>query len=193
MELWSAKTAAIGFLPVLMAASGSPSLEARRANEDAYVSAGVANVSVVADLWKTGRNSSSAKVVRYHSAPQLIYSDDMSAVSVIPSHVDETPVLRAHPAPSSVALSDEYWRRVDDGAAFLMLLDAVDWRPSIWADEGELVFEWIADGKHAIVSFEGDGTLGYTTLRDGVFSSGELVDPPVTILPDDLREYLSQA
>lgn len=77
-----------------------------------------------------------------------------------------------------------------DVRAFAQHLPEISWQPSIWTGDGEVVFEWIGDGKHAVVSLEGDGFIGYTMLLDGQFVSGEIDQASVLSFPDDLKEYL---
>ncbi|MGN7713936.1 hypothetical protein [Agrobacterium radiobacter] len=78
----------------------------------------------------------------------------------------------------------------DDALKFAGVISDIAWKPAVWSDEGEVVFEWINAGRHAIVSLEGDGTLGYTVLKDGKFVSGQVVGAPVTGVPHDLMDYL---
>lgn len=78
---------------------------------------------------------------------------------------------------------------VADAAEFRKQISGLEWQPSEWSDEGEICFEWIAPGRHAIVSIESDGFIGYAMLVNGCFVSGaELASP--SRLPDDLRTYL---
>jgi hypothetical protein len=66
--------------------------------------------------------------------------------------------------------------------------------PLVWGDrDGELAFEWISSTKHAIVSFEGDGLIGYAMRTGGRFRPGEIRDAPATVFPPDLRAYLAGA
>jgi|GEM_PF-2829163 len=80
---------------------------------------------------------------------------------------------------------------LNDAAHFYSLIKDLAWAPDVWADEGEIAFEWIDPNRHAVVSIEGDGRLGYTMRKGDVFVSGSVIDAPVSILPEDLREYLS--
>ncbi|OHV80070.1 hypothetical protein LCM4579_23085 [Ensifer sp. LCM 4579] len=82
---------------------------------------------------------------------------------------------------------------LDDAAQFYTLVKDLAWAPSIWADEGEIGFEWIRGDKHAIVSIDGGGSYGYTLLRGEAFEPGAYEDPRVSFLPQDLREYLEVA
>lgn len=78
-----------------------------------------------------------------------------------------------------------------DAYEFLGCLPAGIPAPSIWSDgECEVVFEWIGLRDHAVVSLEGDGILGYTYRRDGVFVPGEDSIAKAKSLPKDLRSYL---
>lgn len=79
-----------------------------------------------------------------------------------------------------------------DALAFADTLRELPWQPEVWADESEVVFEWINDGQHAVVSIEGDGHLGYTMLINGQFRSGIDTEASVTHLPRDLQEYLNK-
>ncbi len=82
---------------------------------------------------------------------------------------------------------------VADAVEFSKAIKSVEWQPSVWSDEGEIVFEWIDESKHAVVSVEGDGSIGYTMLIDGRFISGAIEEANVHMLPADLRDYLLQA
>ncbi|NTF17693.1 hypothetical protein G6L37_04720 [Agrobacterium rubi] len=77
-----------------------------------------------------------------------------------------------------------------DAAEFRKHLADLAWKPDEWADEGEICFEWIAPNRHAIVSIEGDGEIGYAMLVDGTFVSGEEAAIPHRF-PADLKSYLS--
>lgn len=76
-----------------------------------------------------------------------------------------------------------------EAAVFRAHLASLTWKPNEWADEGEICFEWISSNRHAIVSIEGDGEIGYALLVDGRFEAGAEVCPP-SRLPDDLRAYV---
>ena len=76
-----------------------------------------------------------------------------------------------------------------DAAEFRKHLVDLAWAPIEWADEGEICFEWIAPDRHAIVSIEGDGEIGYAMLVDGKFVSGEATAKTGRI-PADLGRYL---
>ncbi len=194
MQLWSAKTAAVGILPVVFAATGADCTALQPRHEDVRWGAYAASTSTIDDeVWLMSRNSASP------SQKNVTQSDDIFVVSgsevykptVSP---DETPMLQGKSGIKTVEFAvDIGSSRAADAIEFLQLLDAIEWRPDIWGDEGEIVFEWISDTKHAVVSFEGDGSIGYTVMRDGAFVAGEVVDAPSSILPPDLREYLSAA
>lgn len=77
-----------------------------------------------------------------------------------------------------------------DAQIFRAQLADVAWLPAVHHEEGEVLFEWIGNGRHAVVSIEGDGRIGYAMLRGDRFVSGEVPDPPVTSLPHDLAAYL---
>lgn len=62
--------------------------------------------------------------------------------------------------------------------------------PHVWADDAEVVFEWISDGRHAIVSCEGDGVIGYTYRVGGRFVPGEKTAASPDSFPADLSAYL---
>lgn len=78
-----------------------------------------------------------------------------------------------------------------DAALFRERVKELAWQPEEWSDEGEICFEWIAPGRHAIVSIEGDGEIGYAMLVDGKFIAGDEIGTPADI-PRDLGRYLSQ-
>lgn len=78
-----------------------------------------------------------------------------------------------------------------DAQTFYELTRDLTWTPQIWNDDGEIVFEWIESDRHAVVSIEGDGTLGYAVLRDGQFLPGQQKNAPVGTMPIDLKEYLA--
>ncbi|WP_310301431.1 hypothetical protein [Rhizobium sp. BE258] len=80
-----------------------------------------------------------------------------------------------------------------DASAFAQHLKEISWRPNVWQGDDEVVFEWISGNKHAVVSVEGDGVIGYTMLVNGDFVSGAEEDPSVDHLPSDLRDYLIAA
>ncbi len=82
---------------------------------------------------------------------------------------------------------------IDDAAAFMVAIRDLPWQPAVWADDGEVVFEWIDDTRHAVVSIEGDGFIAYTLLRGDEFVSGELAEAPANSLPADLKAYLAAA
>ncbi|MXN46041.1 hypothetical protein GR138_12655 [Shinella kummerowiae] len=79
-----------------------------------------------------------------------------------------------------------------DALTFAGILRDLTWQPEVWADDSEVVFEWIGDGRHAVASIEGDGRIGYTLMIDGQFVSGADADASVTTLPADLKEYLTK-
>ncbi|MER8374426.1 hypothetical protein [Mesorhizobium sp. M1406] len=62
--------------------------------------------------------------------------------------------------------------------------------PSVWADEGEIAFEWKWGDRHAILSLEEDGAIGYAMYSDGQFFPGGEVATQEK-LPQDLLNYLS--
>ncbi len=82
---------------------------------------------------------------------------------------------------------------VSDAVEFSKAIKGIEWQPSVWSDDGEIVFEWINDTKHAVVSIEGDGSIGYTMLFDGRFISGAFDDTNVHTIPVDLKDYLLSA
>tara|TARA_Y100000780_G_scaffold211197_1_gene210602 strand:+ start:261 stop:899 length:639 start_codon:yes stop_codon:yes gene_type:complete len=77
-----------------------------------------------------------------------------------------------------------------DALAFSHTISSLVWQPESWVDDGEAVFEWITDGKHAIVSIEGDGTFAYAMYREGGFVPGLTEGPSVSEIPEDLVAYL---
>jgi hypothetical protein len=78
-----------------------------------------------------------------------------------------------------------------EAAEFRAQITALAWQPNEWSDDGEICFEWISSDRHAIVSIEGNGEIGYTMLVDGTFVAGAETCPPCR-LPDDLCRYLSR-
>jgi hypothetical protein len=78
-----------------------------------------------------------------------------------------------------------------DALAFSRSIRFLDWQPEHWVDDGEAVFEWIADGKHAVVSIEGDGTFAYAMYREGGFVPGLTEGASVAEIPEDLVSYLA--
>ncbi|WP_206520844.1 hypothetical protein, partial [Mesorhizobium sp. M7A.F.Ca.CA.004.11.2.1] len=63
--------------------------------------------------------------------------------------------------------------------------------PSVWADDGEIAFEWKWGERHAILSIEEDGTVGYAIYRGGQFSPGR-ERANLEVLPADLLDYLRE-
>jgi hypothetical protein len=64
-------------------------------------------------------------------------------------------------------------------------------RPALWTDrECEVVFEWIGQRDHAIVSLEGDGILGYAMRINGQFVPGSCRAAQASSFPEDLLKYL---
>ena len=80
---------------------------------------------------------------------------------------------------------------LEDAAEFYAKVKELAWVPDIWADDGEVAFEWIEGSKHAVVSIEGDGHLGYTLLINGRFVPGRSSAAAVSSLPRDLLDYLT--
>ena len=78
-----------------------------------------------------------------------------------------------------------------DASNFNYALKEVVWKPAVYVEDGEIVFEWIRDGKHAVVSVEGDGVLGYTMLVEGKFISGSTEMASTGAVPADLKAYLA--
>lgn len=60
----------------------------------------------------------------------------------------------------------------------------------VWAEEGEIAFEWKWGERHAILSIEEDGTIGYAMDRGGQFLPGSEI-AKLGALPGDLLEYLA--
>ena len=147
------------------------------------------------------------------SATAFRVPDVTTKYIAVPDKNGSGSVVTSHPSGASITFSFDDQHQVQSGAkartvdaAELVIdrlfVDATEfgkhlknlrWKPSVWSDESEVVFEWISGDRHAVVSIEGDGAIGYTMLRDGIFVSGEVEDPPVSIMPPDLREYLSVA
>lgn len=84
-------------------------------------------------------------------------------------------------------------RLYSDAQIFGELVKELPWRPTTWEADGEIVFEWIDGDRHAIVSVEGDGQIGYTMLVDDTFIPGEAEWPSVSVLPEDLKAYILSA
>jgi hypothetical protein len=80
-----------------------------------------------------------------------------------------------------------------DAISFAASFDDRLLQPAIWTDnESEVVLEWILpDGRHAVVSFEGDGEFGYTLLTGGRFVPGLCSGTKPFRVPFDLVRYLS--
>lgn len=78
-----------------------------------------------------------------------------------------------------------------DADAFALACNATPWKPTISRCEGEILFEWIGPGRHAVASIEGDGLVGYALLVGDRFVSGRVPDCPAGDLPEDLAEYLA--
>lgn len=81
----------------------------------------------------------------------------------------------------------------DDAAAFASAAKILPWKPQVWEDEGEIVFEWISGPRHAVVSIEGDGRIGYTMLVGDQFIAGSDSDAVVHSVPNDLLDYLAES
>ncbi len=64
-------------------------------------------------------------------------------------------------------------------------------QPRVWADDTEVVFEWISGDRHAIVSCEGDGMIGYTYRVAGQFVPGLVTAARSDGFPTDLAAYLA--
>jgi hypothetical protein len=79
-----------------------------------------------------------------------------------------------------------------DASAFRKLLAGLEWQPREWSDEDEICFEWISDERHAIVSIEGDGEIGYAMLVGGRFVAGAEKGIP-SCMPSDLASYIAGA
>lgn len=88
-------------------------------------------------------------------------------------------------------LGDVDAAQLQDAAQFYALVNDLAWSPDIWAEEGEIVFEWIDGDRHAVVSFEGDSRIGYTLLKDGEFVSGADDEARPDAVPTDLLDYLT--
>ncbi|MCZ7974378.1 hypothetical protein O9X80_07730 [Agrobacterium salinitolerans] len=80
---------------------------------------------------------------------------------------------------------------VKAAAPFHAAVQKFEWKPSIWSDEGEVTFEWIREGKHAVVTFDRDGLYGYAMLVGGRFVPGATDMPSPGAIPPDLAAYLS--
>ncbi|HEV2502312.1 MAG TPA: hypothetical protein VGV39_04520 [Mesorhizobium sp.] len=61
--------------------------------------------------------------------------------------------------------------------------------PTVWLGDGEIGFEWIGEEMHAVLSFEDDGSIGYTMLKGKQFVPGEF-EAEVNSFPSDLASYL---
>ncbi len=78
-----------------------------------------------------------------------------------------------------------------DAARFSFAIGKDVMSPAIWCADGEVAFEWITSDKHAIVSFDGDGTFGYAMRVSDSFEPGAIESGSPDLFPDDLRRYLS--
>lgn len=118
-----------------------------------------------------------------------------NSVAVPYPGADATPAVAQFDSMESrrdVVLSSGHLTKLyDDAAAFAYTARELAWKPKVWADEGEIVFEWIDGNHHAVVSVEGDGRIGYTFLVDGQFIPGNNDDALVHSMPEDLLEYLT--
>lgn len=88
-------------------------------------------------------------------------------------------------------IANDIW---SDAARFLDAFNASGSdmiKPEMWCADGEIAFEWIADNKHAIASFDGDGTFGYAMLVNGRFVPGAVENGSPDHFPADLAGYLS--
>ena len=75
---------------------------------------------------------------------------------------------------------------------FVAMIPAGLAAPRVWTDgETEVVFEWIANEKHAIVSFERDGNFGYAMLHGDQFEPGSSANSIDAASIEDLVTYLS--
>lgn len=81
-------------------------------------------------------------------------------------------------------------RVVENAYVFSQTVKNIEWRPSVWNEDDEIMFEWVKDDKHAVVSIEDDGTLNYAMLIDNQFIPGAIKGAVVAALPDDLSDYL---
>lgn len=80
---------------------------------------------------------------------------------------------------------------INDAVTFIARLPESAPMPIVSANEdGELVLEWLMDGKEAIAGFDGDGHFGYTMLIDGKFRPGQDEGSIENELPTDLMSYL---
>jgi hypothetical protein len=88
----------------------------------------------------------------------------------------------------SVAPSEE---TISDALKFIALLPDTVPAPLVTpASDGEIVLEWFADSKKAVVGFEGDGHFGYALFREGKFRPGvEDGSLEENRLPEDFLEY----
>jgi hypothetical protein len=84
--------------------------------------------------------------------------------------------------------------QIADAKAFASSLFARIRLPSVWTDgEVEVVFEWIEGEKHAVVSFEGGGTFGYTLREGDRFNPGRYPGHLGLPAPLDLIQYVGTA
>jgi hypothetical protein len=64
-------------------------------------------------------------------------------------------------------------------------------KPDIWTDEdSEVAFEWKGAGRHALASFEGNGSFGYAMRRGDRFVPGAFPGDLKNGIPRDLVNYL---
>ena len=78
-----------------------------------------------------------------------------------------------------------------DALNFVGAMPSGVWLPHVWADDAEVVFEWISGDRHAIVSCEGDGVIGYTYRVAGHFVPGQQTAARSDGFPADLAAYLA--
>jgi hypothetical protein len=81
--------------------------------------------------------------------------------------------------------------QVQCARSFIAALPSWVRQPVAWTDgETEVVFEWIFEDKHAVVSFDEDGEFGYTMRSGTRFVPGASIGLGPTA-PDDLLAYLA--
>ncbi len=139
--------------------------------------------------WDNKNTALSQRMVRVTEekslGPQLISLD---ATNTLFAASDVFNILQnletAHPSMAA---------QVADARAFATALPPELVAPQISTDgEGEILFEWIKDERHAAVTFEGDGEFGYAMRRGSRFVPGAQTGKCADRLPIDLLRYLAE-
>ncbi|MDG4885347.1 hypothetical protein [Mesorhizobium sp. WSM4884] len=121
------------------------------------------------------------------SRPTLMEVTRFSQIVDQPARIAAAPVSRLPAFPDldapeeMVAWAKQLWSTFPEDARL----------PAIWSDEGEIAFEWKWGKRHAILSIEEDGTVGYAMLDGERFSPGRETGS-LNSFPPDLLNYLKK-